>query len=73
MIKKTIAKDRLLNSQVQRFAKQECIIHSYMDHMNVVKQYEHVETDDEYILILEFCDKSSYLSQKILEVSVAFR
>lgn len=46
VVKKIIAKDKLLNDVANKFAKQECIIHSQMNHQNVVKLYDYTETDD---------------------------
>ncbi len=69
MIKKVIQKDKLLNPLAYKFAKQECAIHSMMDHQNVVKLYNYTETQQEYVLFMEFCDKYDYLSNKILEVT----
>lgn len=69
MIKKIILKDKLLNPIATKFAKQECAIHSLMDHDNVVKLYEYTETQDEYVLYMEYCDKANYFADKILEVS----
>ena len=39
-----------------------------MQHENIVELYEYTETNDDYILFLEYCDKSEYLANKILEV-----
>lgn len=39
-----------------------------MQHDNIVKLYDYTETDDEYILFMEFCDKGDYLANKILNV-----
>ena len=68
MIKKTITKNRLLNPILQKFAKQECLFHSYMEHKNVVRLIEYTETDEEYIMFVEFCDRANHLQRKILDV-----
>lgn len=39
-----------------------------MNHNNVVKLYEYTETQEDYILFLEYCNKADYLANKILEV-----
>ena len=45
---------------------QECTIHSAMNHENIVKLYDYTETEDEYLLYMEFCDKGDYLAHKIV-------
>lgn len=67
VVKKVIVKDRLLNDQAIRLAKQECEIHSLMNHSNIVKLYNYCETKDNFHLYLEYCDKEAYLANKILE------
>jgi len=61
-------KDRLTNPLAQKYARQECTIHSHMDHDNIVKLFDYTETKEEYVLYMEFCDRADYLAQKILEV-----
>ena len=51
-----------------KFAEQECLIHERMDHDNIVKLYDHTETESEHIMYMEYCDKANYLADKILEV-----
>ena len=41
-----------------------------MEHDNIVKLYDYTETNDEYLLYMEYCDKGDYLAQKILEVNL---
>lgn len=40
-----------------------------MDHQNIVKLYDSVETKNEYVMYMEYCDKASQLSEKINEVN----
>ena len=69
MIKKVICKDRLSNEKAHEFATRECAVHSNMDHDNIVKLFDYTETEEDYLLYMEFCDKADYLPAKILEVS----
>jgi hypothetical protein len=39
-----------------------------MRHQNIVELYDYTETNDEYLLFMEFCDKADHLSKKIAEV-----
>lgn len=39
-----------------------------MKHSNIVELYNYTETEDEYVLFMEYCDKASYFANKILEV-----
>ena len=52
------------------YARQECGIHSMVsNHNNVVKLYDHNETESEFAMYLEYCDKANSLTDKIREVS----
>jgi hypothetical protein len=44
------------------------MIHSQMNHDNIVKLFEYTETKEEYLLYMEYCDRADYLASKILEV-----
>jgi serine/threonine protein kinase len=57
-----------MNPLAIKFAQQECEIHQQMDHENVVKLYETVETQKEYVMYMEYCDKANQLADKINEV-----
>lgn len=39
-----------------------------MNHENVVKLYDTVETQKEYVMYMEYCDKANQLADKINEV-----
>lgn len=39
-----------------------------MKHNNIVELYNYTETKEDFVLYMEYCDKASYLSNKILEV-----
>jgi len=56
-----------MSESAYKFAKQECVIHSKMNHKNVVKLFDYTETQDNYVLFMEYCDKANYLADKILE------
>jgi len=48
-------------------AKLECIIHSHLkSHDNVVKLYEYTETDDSYVIFMEYCNDAENLDNKIV-------
>jgi len=50
------------------YARQECGIHSMVsNHNNVVKLYDHNETESEFAMYLEYCDKANSLTDKIRE------
>ena len=40
-----------------------------MDHENIIKLFDYVETPQDYQLYMEYADRSDYLSIKILDVS----
>ena len=45
-------------------------MHSQLsNHDNVVRLYDHKETDDAYEMYMEYCDKGGALADKVLEVS----
>lgn len=37
-----------------------------MNHDNIVKLFDYTETQDEYVLYMEYCDRADYLTDKIL-------
>lgn len=63
-------KDKLNNELATFFAKKECSVQAAMNHENIIKLYEYVETPKEYILYMEFAEKSDYLSKHILDVII---
>ena len=40
-----------------------------MNHNNIVKLYDQHETETEYQMYMEYCDKADSLTEKIREVS----
>ena len=42
------------------------------NHNNVVKLYDRAETDKDYQMFMEYCDKGDYFADKILEVSLQY-
>jgi serine/threonine protein kinase len=36
-----------------------------LDHEGIVKLYEYFETDDEFTMIMEYCNSSNYFENKI--------
>ena len=39
------------------------------NHNNIVKLYEHGETDTEFQMYMEYCDKANSLTDKVRDVS----
>lgn len=44
------------------------MIHSCMDHPNIISLYDYAETDNSYTLIMEYANKASYLEEKLIDV-----
>ena len=59
-----------MNPLAVKSAQQECTIHSSMKHVNVVELYNYTETEKDYVMYMEYCDKGTYLAHKIHEVSI---
>jgi len=52
------------------YARAECGIHEQVsNHANIVKLYDHGETDNEFQMYMEYCDKADSLTEKIRDVS----
>ncbi len=45
------------------------MVHSCLNHENIIKLYSYLETEKEYILLLEYADKESFLSEKVENVT----
>ena len=43
---------------------------SVQNHDNIVKLYDSRETEKEYQMFMEYCDRPTYFSDKILEVRI---
>ena len=70
MIKKAIIKAKLTDEQTWQYAKAESDLHAQLsNHNNVVRLYDHKETDASYDMYMEYCDKGGALADKVLEVS----
>lgn len=68
IVKKIIRKNKLITQDNWMYARQECGIHSMVsNHNNVVKLYDHNETESEFAMYLEYCDKANSLTDKIRE------
>lgn len=61
-------KSRLSCHLAYTYARTECDIHEKLQHPNVLQMYHHEETQESYILYLEYADKHDYLAEKILDV-----
>ena len=70
VVKKVIRKNKLLSEDNWKYARQECGIHQMVsNHNNIVKLYEHGETDTEFQMYMEYCDKANSLTDKVRDVS----
>lgn len=70
VIKKVIRKHKLITEDNWKYARQECGIHEMVsNHNNVVKLYDHAETDAEFQMYMEYCDKANGLTEKVRDVS----
>lgn len=52
------------------FAYKECVVHSQLRHDNVVKLHEYTESDEAFVLFMEYCNDAAYFDDKIIEVSL---
>ena len=68
IVKKVIRKEKLLTQDNWMYAQRECGIHEQMNHSNIVKLYDQHETETEYQMYMEYCDKADSLTDKIREV-----
>lgn len=66
-MKKTLVKEKLLSDDSVRAAENECVIHSYMHHENVIKLYNYTENENEIAMIMEYANQATYLQDTILE------
>jgi serine/threonine protein kinase len=64
---KVIQKAVLADSHLGHdFARRECLVHSKFDHPNIIKVYDVFETQDRYVLYMEYAGvHSNYLAKKI--------
>ena len=51
------------------FAYKECVVHSQLSHDNVVRLHEYTESEDEFVMFMEYCNDAEYFDNKIVEVS----
>ena len=57
-------------SEVQhQYARQECIIQSQLSHENVVKLYNYTENENEFVLLMEYCNDANYFEEKLEHVN----
>ena len=63
----------LLTDAQKQAALNETEMHKMVsNHENVVKLYDTIDTPTEYQMFMEYCNRPTYFSDKILEVSLAF-
>jgi serine/threonine protein kinase len=65
-----IIKSHLKSPLSHEFARRECSIHSRMRHPNIIRLYDYAESEREYQLYMEHAERSDFLCEKILEVSM---
>lgn len=66
IIKKSIKKEKLMDQLGIDFARKECVIHSCLDHDNVVKLHEYTENEDEFVIFMEYCNDANYFDEKLV-------
>lgn len=54
------------------FAYKECVVHSQLSHDCVVKLHEYTESEDQFVLFMEYANDAEYFDNKIVEVRIAF-
>lgn len=62
-------KRKLLDELGINFAYKECVVHSQLRHDNVVQLHEYTESEDQFVLFMEYCNDAAYFDDKIVEVS----
>mgnify|MGYP006174380515 CR=1 FL=1 len=72
-IKKIIQKDKLMGDLSIQYARKECVLHSQLDHDNVVKLFDYTESEKDFVLFMEYCNNANYFDEKIVEVSNLLR
>ena len=65
MTMKRIQKQKLTDPFMLFQARQECVISTYLKHINVVESIEYTENDEDIILFMEYCSKANYFEDKI--------
>ena len=55
------------------FARKECVIHSCLKHDNVVKLHEYTESEEDFVIFMEYCNDANYFDDKLVNVSNFFR
>ena len=58
-------KDKLVSEVQHCYARQECIIQSQLKHENVVELYDYTENENEFVLLMEYCNDANYFDEKI--------
>ena len=67
---KKIYKSALVNDYQRDLAGQEFPLHCHLKHTNVVQGYEWSEDEDQYMMLMEFMNKSAYFKDKIDQVTL---
>lgn len=68
VIKKVIRKSKLMTPENVMYAERESSIHEMVsNHDNIVKLYDKNETENEFQMYMEYCDKADSLTDKIRE------
>ena len=69
IIKKQIMKSKLQDDIGIDFAYKECVVHSQLVNDNIVRLHEYTESEDQFVLFMEYCNDAEYFDNKIVEVS----
>lgn len=65
-------KNKLVSEVQHKYARQECMIHSQLNHENVVKLFDYTEDDSQFVLLMEYCNDAGYFEDKLENVSSPF-
>jgi serine/threonine protein kinase len=66
---KSIEKQVLADSEIAHtFAKRECSVHAKLNHPNIVKVFDVLDTELRYVIFMEYAGvQSNYLVKKIYD------
>ena len=58
-------KEMLVHPRMRKQAAEECIVHSMMNHKNIVKLYNYTENDYGIFLHMEYCNDPTFFVDNI--------
>ena len=65
VILKRLNKSLMFNNYQTQSARREIQIHSILHHPNIVELYDSIETDSEFLILMEFIPRPDYFTEKI--------